>query len=160
VTPAEELAGFAEQARRAFEGEAWHGPAVLELLEDVTAEEAAARPAPGAHSIWEVALHIGAWDAIVVRRMAGETLVEVPEAEDWPQPGPSAASWDATRQALREGNRRLRQAIAALDGARLDAPVPGKDYDHRFLLHGVVQHDLYHAGQIALLKRSLRARKP
>lgn len=158
MTPADELAGFAEQARRAFEGEAWHGPAVLELLQDVTAEEAAARPVPGAHSIWEVALHIGAWEAIVVRRMAGETVVDVPDAEDWPQPGTSAAAWEATRQALREGNRRLRQAIAAFDGARLAALVPGKDYDHRFILHGVVQHDLYHAGQIALLKKAVRGR--
>jgi uncharacterized damage-inducible protein DinB len=154
----EELARIAEQARRAFEGDAWHGPSVLELLQDVTAEEAAARPVKGAHSIWEVALHIGAWDAIVVRRMAGETVVEVADAEDWPQPAPSAAAWEATRQALREGNLRLRQAIAAFDGTRLAAPVPGKDYDYRFMLHGIVQHDLYHAGQIALLKRAVQAR--
>jgi uncharacterized damage-inducible protein DinB len=152
-----ESARIAEQARQVFEGEAWHGPSVLELLQDVSAAEAAARPVPGAHSIWELALHIGAWEVFVRRRMEGERIVDVPDAEDWPRPGDPSA-WEKTREALREGNRRLREAIAAFDESRFAEPVPGKGWDFGFMLRGVVQHDVYHAGQISLLKKALRGR--
>ncbi len=67
-----ESALIADQLRRAFEGDAWHGPALLELLEDVDPATAASKPLPDVHSIWELVLHISAWDAAASRRIAGE----------------------------------------------------------------------------------------
>jgi len=126
----------------------------MELLVDVTAEQAAARPLEAAHTIWELLHHVAAWEAIALRRLQGERLVDVAQSEDWPPVvDRTATAWKRDLAAAREGNSRLRVAIAGLDDARLAAPVPGKDYDNYVLLHGVIQHDLYHAGQIALLKK-------
>src|SRR5260370_40676654 len=66
------IAQIAEQLRRAFDGSAWHGPSMLELLEDVDAETAAARPIPNVHSIWELVLHTAVWGRVVRRRIAGQ----------------------------------------------------------------------------------------
>ena len=149
-----ETARIAEQLRRAFEGGAWHGPSLMELLADVKAEQAAARPLEAAHTIWELLHHVAAWEAIALRRLQGERLVDVPQSEDWPPVvDRTATAWERDLAAAREGNSRLGVAIAGLDDARLAATVPGKDYDNYVLLHGVIQHDLYHAGQIAVLKK-------
>src|SRR5580704_16451341 len=91
--PTSESALIAEQLRRAFEGDAWHGPALLELLEDMDAATAAAKPLPNVHSIWELALHIAAWDNATLHRLAGEKCQ--PEGEDnFPvPPKPTDAAW-------------------------------------------------------------------
>lgn len=143
------------QIRRAFEGEAWHGPSVKELLSNVTAEQAAAHPIAGAHSIWELALHIGAWENIARLRIKGEGQ-DTPTAEqDWPPVSDtSEEAWKATLEELERGNQALRQEVALLDPGQLDEIIPVHNYSIYFLLHGVVQHSLYHAGQIALLKKA------
>jgi len=78
-----ETSRIADQLRRAFYGEAWHGPALLEILRGVSAAEAAARPLPKAHRIWEIVRHVAVWDEAARRRMAGEVVQPAPH-EDWP----------------------------------------------------------------------------
>jgi uncharacterized damage-inducible protein DinB len=142
-----------DQLSRAFEGGAWHGPSLLEVLRNVTAGKAAAKPIPGAHSIWEIVLHVAAWEDVVRRRLSGEP-VDLSDEEDWPPVGDTGdAAWSASLERLRTGHHALRRVVARLSDARLKEPVPGADYSCYFLAHGVIQHDLYHAGQIALLKR-------
>jgi uncharacterized damage-inducible protein DinB len=68
---------IADQLRRAFDGSAWHGPALIELLEDVDAATAAAKPRLKIHSIWELVLHIAAWDGAALRRLSGEKYHEL-----------------------------------------------------------------------------------
>jgi uncharacterized damage-inducible protein DinB len=143
-----------DQLRRAFDGEAWHGPAVREVLAGVSAERAAAHPIPGAHSIWELVIHIGVWEEVALRRVRGET-VRPTDAEDWPAPGSSRADWSSTLTRVEQGHAALVEAIGALPDSQLDASAAGERYSIYVLLHGVVQHDLYHAGQIALLKKAL-----
>jgi uncharacterized damage-inducible protein DinB len=146
---------IADQLRRAFEGEAWHGPALLELLRDVDAANAVAKPIDDAHSIWELVLHIAAWDGAALRRIAGET-VQLTGRDNFPvlpQP-PSEEAWRKTIIQTRQTHDSLVETVAGLSDSRLRAQVPGKDYDFYFLLHGVVQHELYHAGQIAILKKA------
>jgi uncharacterized damage-inducible protein DinB len=143
-----------DQLNRAFEGEAWHGPAVLEILEGITAEQAAARPVHGAHSIWELVLHIGTWATACRRRLAGERA-QPSDAEDWRAvTNTSEQSWQAARQELRQAHKELRDAIAKLDEARLDQPIIEGLSSTYVTLHGVIQHSLYHAGQIAILKKA------
>ncbi len=147
---------IADQLRRAYEGEAWHGPSLKEILAGVTAAQAAARPLGAAHSIWEIVHHVAAWEAIVLRRIGGEVVKNVSTEVDWPPVREtSEAAWQGTLKALESGNRRLREAIAQMTDEQLRARVPGKESSFYGELHGIVQHDLYHAGQIALLKKAL-----
>ena len=147
-------ARLADQLRRAFDGSAWHGPALLELLEDVNPTTAAAKPLSKVHSIWELVLHIAAWDGAVQRRLGGEKL-QLKGSENFPVvPKPTQGAW---RRAVRECERThdaLIKTVAALPDSRLRERVPGKRYDFAFMLDGVVQHELYHAGQIAVLKKA------
>ena len=148
-----ESALIADQLRRAFEGDAWHGPALLELLDDVDAGTAAAKPLPDVHSIWELALHVAAWDAAACRRLGGETVQLTGEANFPVVPKPTEAAW---RKAVAQAKRThdgLVKTVAGLTESRLRERVPGKKYDFYFMLHGVAQHELYHAGQIAILKK-------
>lgn len=148
---------IAEHLERAFEGNAWHGPALAELMVGVSAEQAAARPIGTAHSIWEIVLHVGAWERLAEARLGG-TVMERPPEGDWPPfTDTSPAAWESALTGLRDGNRRLRDRIRELSDADLDRNAPGCDYSRYVLAHGVVQHDLYHAGQIALLRKALPA---
>jgi uncharacterized damage-inducible protein DinB len=149
-----EPALIAEQLRRAFDGDAWHGPALLELLQDMGAATAAARPVSNVHSIWELVLHIAAWDAAACRRLAGEKCQPTGPANFPVVPKPSEAAWRKAVAAAKRAHDVLVKTVAALPESRLRARVPGKRYDFYFMLHGIAQHELYHAGQIALLKKA------
>jgi uncharacterized damage-inducible protein DinB len=117
---------IADQMRRAFEGEAWHGSSVLEILEGVTAQSAAARPLPAAHSIWEIVLHIAVWDDAARRRMAGEVVQPTPE-EDWPAVHDTgAAAWQQALDHVTRTHAALIRAVEAFSDARLLERVPGK----------------------------------
>ncbi len=149
-----EVARIEDELKQAFEGEAWHGPSVLEVLADVTAEKAAARPLPDAHSIWEIVLHIAAWESAGRRRLLGDRA-QLSAEEDWPPViDTSEAAWTGTLDFLKNNHMELRSEISSLSESRLDEPIiEGMSTVYR-TLHGVIQHDLYHAGQIALLKKA------
>ena len=149
---------IAEQLHNAFEGDAWHGPAVLELLADVDATTAAAHPLPDTHSIWEIVLHIAAWDDAVNRRIVlgkfGKAL-QLNDAENFPRViDKSPAAWKETITRTKKTHRGLLKTVAGLSDERLRERVPGKKYDIGFMLQGVAQHEIYHAGQIAILKKT------
>jgi uncharacterized damage-inducible protein DinB len=152
--PVNEIERIEDQLKRAFEGDAWHGPGVLEILAGVTAAQAAARPLPGAHGIWELVLHIAAWEGACRRRLAGDRA-ELSDEENWPSvDDTSEFAWEQARALLIDGHRRLRAAIRDTDESRLAEPIlPGMPSVY-VTLHGAVQHDLYHAGQIAILKKA------
>jgi len=155
TNPNAESARLAEQLRNAFNGEAWHGPALLELLADVNAATAAAHPVSGAHSIWELVLHIAAWDDGVNRRIVLGKALELNDAENFPTVNDqSPAAWKKAISDARKTHAQLVKTVETLPDRRLDEQVPGKEYDIRFMLEGVAQHELYHAGQIAILKKA------
>jgi uncharacterized damage-inducible protein DinB len=148
-----DLERIADQLRRAYDGDAWHGTPLRRLLTDVTAESAAAHPLPAAHSIWELVVHITAWHRIVKRRLGGE-VVDPSPSEDWPAvQGTDATAWAAALASLGDSVAQLADTILRLDPGALRRPVAGRTADAYVTLHGVIQHTLYHAGQIALLKR-------
>jgi uncharacterized damage-inducible protein DinB len=152
-----EPALIADQIRRAFDGDAWHGPALLELLEGMDAATAVARPLPDVHSIWELVLHVSAWDGAACRRLGGETVQLTGTANFPVVPRPTEATWRKAIAHAKHTHDVLVKTVAALPEARLRERVPGKRYDFYFMLHGVAQHALYHAGQIAILKKAERA---
>ncbi|HEU4766907.1 MAG TPA: DinB family protein [Pyrinomonadaceae bacterium] len=148
-----------DQFERAFNGDAWHGPPVLALLDGVTAEQAAAHPIPGAHSIWELTLHIAAWEDACRRRLEGDPAQLVDDENFPPISEVSESAWENTKQRLVEVHRRLLDAISATDDSRLDQPIINSaeiPFSSAYVtLHGGVQHSLYHAGQIAILKKAI-----
>lgn len=150
-----ESAGIADQLQRAFYGTAWHGPAVMELLEDVDAATAVAKPIPNVHSIWELLLHIRVWDSAALTRLEGLKCQPTGDANFPPVLKANAAAW---RKAVAEAKRthdRLVKIVAGLSDNRLRNRVPGKRYDFYHMLHGITQHELYHAGQMAILKKAV-----
>jgi uncharacterized damage-inducible protein DinB len=149
-----EIQRIEDQLKRAFEGMAWHGPSLRELLADVTAEQAAAHPLAKVHSIWEIVLHVAAWEDAVRRRLEGEP-VKPSDEEDWPPvTDTSEAAWKNTLAILEHNHRQLRKTISLLSDSRLGEVIAPESASMYVTLHGIVQHDLYHAGQIALLKKA------
>jgi uncharacterized damage-inducible protein DinB len=152
-----ETARLADQIRRAFEGDAWHGDSVLELLKGVDAKTATAHPIRNAHSIWELVLHIAAWDD-AVRRRTGGTAVKLSSKQNFPPIKDSSdAAWRKAIEHAKHAHNELAEAVAAFPDSRLQEQVPGKTqgyYNFFYMFSGIVQHELYHAGQIAWLKKA------
>lgn len=151
-----ELERLAKQLERELEGEAWHGPSVLEVLDGLSAHQAAAHPIAGAHSIWELVLHLCSDYVLVLRRLAGDGR-PLTESEGWPRvPELSAENWAESTHVLKQLNAELRRSIRSFPPERLDEPlVPESPYTAYTQFIGVTQHGLYHAGQMALLKKAL-----
>jgi hypothetical protein len=149
-----EVQQIVEELKSIYEGDPWHGPSLRRTLEGISAEQAASRPIPAAHGIWELVLHIGAWENVAMARMQGR-VVKQPEEGDFPAvEDRSASGWEQAKSRLHEIHARLIARIADLHDASLEGRVAGTDYSLRFLLRGVICHHAYHSGQIALLKRS------
>ncbi|HKV07232.1 MAG TPA: DinB family protein [Thermoanaerobaculia bacterium] len=142
-------------------GGAWHGPALLESLEDVDAAEAARHPVPGAHSILEIGFHALGWIEEVGRRLKSGHP-ELPERGDWPTGRKtSSGTWEKLPGLITEAAARLEAGVAAFPPERLDEvigsvnPSLGTGVTYAAMLHGLAQHNAYHAGQIVILKRAL-----
>lgn len=151
-----------KQIAATSEGDPWYGSSRTVLLEGITAKQAASRPIPGSHSIWELVLHMTSWTREVERRLAGHAPAE-PEDGDWPAVGrPTAARWREACDALAESNAALLGAVAKLPAAQLDAtvgglrdPALGTGTTIGGMLIGLAQHDAYHNGQLAILRNAV-----
>ncbi|OFW04789.1 MAG: hypothetical protein A3H96_10260 [Acidobacteria bacterium RIFCSPLOWO2_02_FULL_67_36] len=157
-----EVSRIIDELSREHDGDPWHGSPLLHILEGLSASHAAAHPIAGAHSIWEILLHVTAWKKEVRRRLAGAEAA-LPQDGDWPPVG------EATEQRWREARVRLQEAHGGLTRALRDFPEEklleptndkrdrsiGSGVSYYVLLHGIVQHDVYHAAQIAILKKGL-----
>ena len=142
----------------AFDHRSWHGTTLLGSIRGVTAARAAARPSRRRHNIWELAVHAAYWKYAVRRRLTGEERGSFAlEGSNWFVRPASRANrnraWRADVRLLIDEHRRLRAAIAALDPRRLARPLGRERYSAAFLIRGIAAHDLYHAGQIQLLKK-------
>lgn len=148
-----EINRIADQLKRSLEGEAWHGPALRELLAGVNAKQAAAKPLAGAHSIWEIVLHIISDEALVRDRLEGTPRVLSPE-EDWPPVADTSdEAWTRTLEMLSNAHEKLQRLLLKVSDSSLDQPIVEGASSIYVTLHGIVQHNIYHAGQIALLKK-------
>jgi uncharacterized damage-inducible protein DinB len=152
-----EIERILDQLKRAYEGDAWHGPSVREALAGVSAAQAHARPLNNTHSIWELTQHIAVWEDAGRRRLEGDrAAIEISSPEDWPPADDtSEAAWEKSKAALDRGHEALREAISQIPEERLDEPILEGMSSVYVTVHGVIQHDLYHAGQIAMLKKAL-----
>lgn len=145
------------ELRNSLEGNAWHGPSILEVLSGVTADMARARPIPRAHSIWELVLHITTWVRAGVSGAMGRAI-EVPDDVDWRTlDDVTSEAWEEALSELKIAHGELDDVLSSINNEKLAEVVPGKGYTVYKLVHGVIQHNLYHAGQIAILKKLWRS---
>lgn len=157
------IESLADDWRRSCWSDPWHGPSLGVLLRDVDPETAAAHPIPGAHSIWEVVRHVTAWTNEVARRLEGGSPA-LPDEGDWPEAAePSAEAWQAALAALAASQGRFEGSLLAFPPERLDervgdardAPL-GTGVSFEGMIRGALQHNAYHGGQVALLRRAAR----
>jgi uncharacterized damage-inducible protein DinB len=145
-----------DQMDRGWEGDAWHGPSVKRVLDNITAELAMQHPIRNAHSIWEIVNHVASWNRIVRHRLIGDPIEPTPEV-DWPPVwDTSEVAWKRTLESLDESRKLLRKTVEELKDDQLNEQLPGEGYTNYVMLHGLIQHDLYHTGQIAVLKKAAR----
>ena len=149
-----------DQLERAVKGPAWHGPSLMEIVSEADHSYADTTPMKGVHTIREILLHIIVWIRIGRMQIDGEQgAKELDRLEDWPVvEKKDAEAWRQTVKQLQEEHDLLLKRVSGLTDADLSKNVVGKDYKIYILLHGIVQHNLYHAGQIALIKSSLTKR--
>jgi uncharacterized damage-inducible protein DinB len=148
-----------EMLDRVHDGDPWHGPSVMSVARTVPAEQAEVRPLRGVHAIAEIARHMIGWRDEVRQRLGGKAP-SLPACGDWP--APSDGGWAETLAELDRSHRDLHDAIAALSAARWEAVVGpsreanlGTGVSIAMMLHGIIQHDAYHAGQMSLLRKAL-----
>jgi hypothetical protein len=143
----------------AFDRRSWHGPNLRGSLRGVTAYQAAWRPAPGRHNIWELTVHAAYWKYVAVRRLTGAKRGSFDlKGSNWferTEP-PTLTAWRADLQLLEQAHRTFRGVVATLAPRDLRRTPAGADFDTFGLVSGVAAHDFYHAGQIQLLKRLMR----
>jgi uncharacterized damage-inducible protein DinB len=155
IAPDVEAKRIARTLHETYSGAAWHGPSVHETLRGLTPGQAFSRPIQGAHSTWEIVLHMTRWRLFVWNKVAGERSFEITSPEqDWPRvENDSPVAWEAALQELENTQQQLLEALETFPDSRLSETVPGREYSYYKLLHGIIGHDLYHAGQITLLKK-------
>jgi len=156
-----EIARIVDELQREHSGEPWHGSPLRQILKGVSAAQAAAHPIAGGHSVWELVLHITAWKNEVRRRLPGAAASD-PEEGDWPPVGETSdARWRQALAALERAHTELVAAIRQVPEAQLSTPTNdprapgGAGVSYYVLLHGIVQHDVYHSGQIAIVKKAV-----
>ena len=155
-----------DQLRRTHDGDPWYGSSRVRLLDGVSAVDAARRPVGAAHSIWELVLHMTAWTDEVRRRLAGGEP-GTPEAGDWPAVGEvSDVAWARTKERLAAAHAALLADAERLSPHDLERPVgDGRDpalgtgVTRAGMLVGLAQHDAYHTGQLALIRRLVETEK-
>jgi DinB superfamily len=139
-----------DELHRAFFGGPWHGPSLKEVLAGVDADSAGRRPLAGAHSIWELAHHLHAWIAEADAVVRGKTYASLKGEKDWPPvTETSQAGWEQALASLEQAEESLEAAVREFPEDKLGEG----DRSYYYLLHGIAQHNGYHAGQIALLKK-------
>lgn len=146
----------------AFDHKSWHGTTLLGSVRGVKAQVAAWRPSPYRHNIWEVVVHAAYWKYAVRRRLNGEKRgrFTVPGSNWFPRGIDAggggalrAREWARDVRLLVDEHRRLREAVESTSERSLDRPLGGGSVTPAYLIRGIAAHDLYHAGQIQLLKR-------
>jgi uncharacterized damage-inducible protein DinB len=156
--PEHDLAVIVDDLNRGYDGDAWHGPPLRKVLDGVTADVASAQPIPHCHSIWEIVVHLSAWDDVITRRIVERRAIQAPDGGNFPPViGSGADAWSDALRELDYQHARLVQTVSNLDAERLDESVAGKNYSLAHMLRGVMQHLAYHAGQIALVRKLVLA---
>jgi uncharacterized damage-inducible protein DinB len=136
------------QLDRVFNGPAWHGPSVIETLNQIT-EQHALNKFKDSHTLIQLIAHMATWRKFVIERLNGNAAFDVSDEQNFAAP----ANLQATIQHLKTTQLELVKAIENFPEEKFREKVPTREYSFQTMLNGILHHDLYHLGQIALLKR-------
>lgn len=151
----EEIKRIHKNISALYDGQPWHGDNVITCLAGVSAEMAAAKPHNLNHSIAEIICHMTAWRYFVVEKMKGNATYEVWNTElNWREINSlNEGEWHSIQKSLRKSQIQLLELIEQMQEPMLAAPVEGRKYNFRLMLQGIAQHDIYHSGQIVIIKK-------
>jgi hypothetical protein len=143
----------------AYDHRSWHGTNLRGSIRGLSPDVAAWRPHPSRHNIWETVVHAAYWKYAVRRRLteAARSTFPLKGSNWWPRTGGAVAQWRVDLGLLADQHRQLREAVVACPARRLSRRAPGSPFTYAALVRGAAAHDLYHAGQIQLLKRLARS---
>ena len=142
-----------DQLKTTYNRRSWHGPSLMEILKDVDHVHAQRRPLYGRHTIWEIVDHMTAWNTVPIMTLLSGVYPEMPPEKDWPPMGDTEEEWQESIQKLGESVNVLTTAISKMSDKKYDEVINGKDYDYNIMLYGVLNHNLYHMGQLSILKK-------
>ncbi len=158
--PSREIELLVRSIEEAYRQKTWHGPNLRGSIRGLSAREANWRPGRGRHSIWEIALHCAYWKYTVGRRILGTKRGSFPlKGSNWferPHLREGEMAWRGTVRLLDDTHRRMVAAIIGLSAARLNGVTKGSHVSMRQMIEGIAKHDVYHAGQIQLIKRLMK----
>lgn len=135
---------------------AWHGDPIWQILGTISAESAAKRPLAAAHSIWEIVMHMTFWEGVADQRLSGQRAGLVEELNFPAQPEATAENWQNTLDEFRQSNAQFREALSKMDAASLDDLSAAGKRSFYEEAHGLIEHHVYHAGQIAMLQKAFQ----
>ena len=144
----ESIKNIYKLVERVYDGKSWHGPCIKEVLKDLD-DTTAKKKLGNSHSILQLVLHMVAWRTFVTRRLLGDSTFELTDAQNFPQ----ETNWASALGVLEKSQQELKKAIATLEANQLHEIVADRKYDFFILLHGIIHHDIYHIGQIQLIKK-------
>lgn len=148
-----ELSRIINMLQNTYDGAAWHGASVMEILNNVTARQAF-QSSEDIHRICELVQHITAWRTFAIKRLGGDRHYEISQSENWKEFAiQDESAWEEIKNELAKSQSDLISALEKRNDDLLNEEVEGKAYDYYTLIHGVIQHDLYHLGEIALLAK-------
>jgi len=135
-------------------GDPWHGDPIARILDGMTAEAAAARPLPGAHSIWEILSHMTFWEGVVTKRLQGQRAGLVEELNFPAMPAATDENWRKALDKFRASNQRFREELGKFVPTKLDELSAAGKRTYYEEAQGIIEHHLYHLGQIAMLRKT------
>jgi len=156
-----EPARIADLLVAVYNGDPWYGPTTVDTLRGIEPQDAARRPLPEAHTVWEIVLHMTAWNREVLRRLRTGTVRD-PQDGDWPPvPEPTEENWRYSVRMLGQSFRELVDAVRAFPPERLDEALGdardralGSGVSYYVMLHGIVQHNVAHTAQMSMLRKA------
>lgn len=156
-----ELNLITDQFRQVYEGDPWYGTPVKTILDSIPSAAVFDPPAPNVHSVAELTAHIINWRRFLLKRLEGdaEFLPDQEETFEWKTIARNPPdTWEALKKQLADDQQRLLRLLEQQDDALLDQPVAAKPYTFGYLIRGVLQHDVYHLGQISFINRLYQER--
>lgn len=155
-----EIARLQSLMQQTYSGNCFHGDSIAQIFTTFDVQAAAWKPDPQTHSIWQIILHMTAWQNVIRQRLTSPTLVNLNDEQNYPAPPePSLENLSRTLDDFRNAHFALIDAVGKFPESRLNDPVPGRGYTFDVLLHGAIHHNLYHIGQISLLSAMYKRRK-
>lgn len=142
-----------DQIKTTFNGDSWHGPNLIQTLEGIDAKQATERSLGERHNIWELVDHTTFWVEATLHAVKRREMPDPEKVADWPRAGSNDKQWKESIVRLQAAVNMLVEELATWTNEDLKQQVPGKPYNFQHMLHGMIHHNLYHAGQIAILKK-------